>query len=493
MSIRTITLDGIVGPAYTLRSINAECERAMNLTTEFIETQKGKDRYSLNKRAGLLTKVVPEIARVRGMLEVNNQLFAVLGPTPYTLDSAFNPTAYGNVDNDNLPVYWAANRTQAVFTSAGKAYVLQSGEPATPITWIGEQVVSCGFINDYFVFLSINGDGFFYSEPGDATLGTSLNFIPATASANNYVAMIIDHEEIGLFGNRVTQFFAAQDGNAVAAGAAPFVARLSDGTVQRGIAAPAALVSADNSIFWLGGDKEGRGVVWRLNGYTPVRVSNHGVETAVRKMTTVDDCVAWTYQEDGHIFVVFNFIVENQTWVLDVESGHWHQRDWWNQDSASSEAHRGYCATAAFGKIIVGDRTTGSIYVQSLDYQDDDGAIIRCQRRSSDTNNMNKLVTYARMEVQIQGGVGDGSNGDPEQGAVTPEFDPQMLITFSDDNGHTFGDEYSRSMGQQGDYEARVFVEGAGTGRNRVWDLVVTAKVPVHILGATADVIVRAY
>lgn len=488
---QTITLEGIIGRAYTLRSINAECEKSVNLYTELIESNLGKNRYSLNKRPGRRTQAAPVVARVRGMLEVNEQLFAVIGETPYAFDSAFNATAYGVVASDNGPVYLCSNRTQAVFTSAGKAYVLQNGDPAAEITWMGESVVSCGYINGYFVFLSAAGDGFFYSEPGDATLGDATNFIDATASANNYVALIVDHQEIGLFGNRVAQFFSAQDAGAVSAGAAPFVARLSDGTVQRGIAAPAALVSADNSIFWLGGDKEGRGVVWRLNGFTPTRVSDHGVETAIRKMTVVDDCVAWTYQEDGHIFVVFNFITENQTWVIDVESGHWHQRDSWVVETGSSEADRGYCGTAAFGKIIVGDRSNGNIYIQSLDYDDDDDEIIRWLRRSSASNNQNKEVTYARFEVLIQAGVGDGSNGDTDEGDVTPEFDPQMMIRYSDDNGNSWSNEYFRSMGQQGQYGQRVFIEGAGTGRNRVWEMSGTAKVPVHLLAATADVIVR--
>ncbi len=466
----------------------------MNLYTELIESQKGKERYCQPKRPGLRVQVTPESNRVRGMLELNDQLFVAIGATPYTIDPSFTATAYGTIANDGLQVTMASNRTQAVMCSAGSAYLLEGGNPAVEITWMGEPVSSVCQVNGYFLFLASKGDGFFFSEPGDANSGDSTNFITSDASANKYIAMIAINQEAVLFGTRIIQFYAPNDTGAILAGAAPFVARLGDGTIEFGIDAPAAILKADNALFFLGGDATGRGTIRRLTGYTPFRVSDHGVEVAIRKMQSIYDTVAYAYQEDGHTFIVFNFISNNQTWVMDVESGHWHQRDFWNEELARSEAHRGYCGTSAFGKIIIGDHTNGNIYAQSLDYfsdrlSDTHDNVIRWVRRSSDTNSLNRLIRFGFVEILIQAGVGDGSNGDPAVGTVTPEFDPQMMVSWTDDNGQsTPSNEYQRSMGKLGEFSKRVYINGCGQGRNRVWNLSGTAKTRTCLLGAVADV-----
>lgn len=471
-----------MGPAYMLRSRNAECEICMNLYTELIETQKGKDTWSLNKCPGKSSQCVPEVARVRGMAEVNGVLYAAVGVTVYRMDFTFTPVAIGTIPNGtNGAVKIAASRTQIVFIADSSAYLYDIATTAfTFINWYGaaQGVVSVGYLNTFFLFLKIEGDGFFYSNPGDANAGSALQVVVGDANANQFTTMIVDHEEVWLLGNRITQVFATTtDPNF------PFVARLSDGTIEEGIDSPNSIVKAGNMLLWLGADQRGHAVVWKAEGYTPVRASNYGVENAIEQMTTTNDAVGWTYREAGHDFYVLNFITENQTWVLDILTGHWHQRASWSSTGiAGFRADRGFCATAAFNHIIVGDRTSGNIYIQSLDYNDDNGNIMKWIRQGPDGNNLGKRVSYSRLEILMQTGVG---------GAVSPSFDPQIMIEWSNDNGWTFGTQYMRSIGKAGEYDLQVYIAGLGDGRNRVWRISGTDAVPIHIQNMTADVAAR--
>lgn len=471
-----------MGPAYMLRSINAECEICMNLYTELIETQKGKDAWSLNKCPGKASQCIPEVGRVRGMAEVNGTLYAAVGINVYKMDYTFTPIAIGTIPNGtNGSVHIAASRTQLVFVADSSAYLYDLVSMAfTHLIWFGaaQGVVSVGYLNTYFLFLKSEGDGFFYSNPGDASAGTALQVVSAEASANQYIAMIIDHEEVWLLGNRITQVFATTtDPNF------PFKALLSAGTIEEGIDAPDSVVKAGNMLLWLGADQRGHAVVWKAQGYAPVRASNYGVENAIEQMTTTNDAVGWTYREAGHDFYVLNFITENQTWVLDILTGHWHQRaSWQSTGIAGFKADRGYCATAAFNHIVVGDRTNGNIYIQSLDYNDDNGNILKWIRQGPDGNNLGKWVAYSRLEILMQTGVG---------GAVSPSFDPQIMIEWSNDNGNTFGAQYMRSIGKAGEYDLLVYIARCGMARNRVWRLSGTDAVPIHIQNATVDVAAR--
>jgi len=81
------------------------------------------------------------------------------------------------------------------------------------------------------------------------------------------------------------------------------------------------------------------------------------------------------------------------------------------------------------------------------------------------------------------------STGVPLQLGLTtvPDADPQVMLRWSDDGGHTWSNEHWRSMGQLGRSETRVIWRRLGMTnklRDRVYEVSGSAAVKVAIMGA---------
>lgn len=426
--------------------------------------------------------------RARGCLSLNGHAFFAIGDTIYELlaDGTLN-ASWGPIENDGKPVYFAANYYQLAFTSGGKAYYIASGSLAEVPWLIGTSVNSCDFLNQYFLFLANSSDvqenGFFYSEPGDVTTGALLNFISAEASANLYERLVVLDQRIWLQGDQITQVFYDNSANDPTN---PFVADQS-GILQQGTAAPGSGTIFDNTLGWIGRNASGQGIAWRNDGYRPNRVSTFAVEEAWRKYSTIQDAVGWTTIFKGHTVWRLWFPTANETWQYDASlpaSLAWTKQLYFNPTSGQYEADRGSCACEVSGRVFVGDRANGKVYDMSLDALNDNGDRIRWLRRAPIISNENKMISFPWFELDMLTGQGDGSNGDPGAGPVSPEYDPAVMMRYSNDWGQTWSNERMRPTGKQGQFGKRVYWTRNGTGRQRVFEISGTANVPVCINNA---------
>jgi hypothetical protein len=70
---------------------------------------------------------------------------------------------------------------------------------------------------------------------------------------------------------------------------------------------------------------------------------------------------------------------------------------------------------------------------------------------------------------------------------AAPGYDPQVMLRWSDDGGHTWSNEHWSSMGKIGEYYRRVFWRRLGMTlklRDRVYELSGTDPVKIAIMGA---------
>jgi hypothetical protein len=173
-----------------------------------------------------------------------------------------------------------------------------------------------------------------------------------------------------------------------------------------------------------------------------------------------------------------NFPTANKTWVYDVASKLWHERDWWNQATGLYERIRNRVHCFAFGKHLVGDRETGVVYEENLTTYDDNGVHIQWRRRAPYLSNESKRVFYPRLDLEIE--VGQGISGDPRTA-------PTVVLRTSDDYGSTWGRDMSASLGAQGEYGRRVYWPWLGSGYGRVFELAGADKARVAIVDAAID------
>src|SRR5699024_561105 len=91
--------------------------------------------------------------------------------------------------------------------------------------------------------------------------------------------------------------------------------------IEVGCASGFTIQRLDNSVFWLGND----GVVYRLDGYTPKRISTHAMEQQIQR-GRMADAYAMAWSDRGHA-VYYLTLPDGQTWGYDAASREWARRE----------------------------------------------------------------------------------------------------------------------------------------------------------------------
>ena len=116
-----------------------------------------------------------------------------------------------------------------------------------------------------------------------------LDFGVKEAYGDGIQALLADHEQLWIFGDKTTEVW--QD---TGAAAFPFQ-RIAGAFVQMGIPAPNTAVKLAGTVAWLGGDARGRTVAYAANGFIPTRISTHAVESAWFLAGPVGDATSFAY------------------------------------------------------------------------------------------------------------------------------------------------------------------------------------------------------
>jgi len=302
----------------------------------------------------------------------------------------------------------------------------------------------------------------------------STSYATAEGSPDNLVAIATIHNELWLVGSETTEVWYnnGQPGF-------PFQ-RIHGDFFNNGTIAPHSVVNNGSNLFWLGSSAGGHGMVFMANGYQPAKISSNSIDFEIENLKNIQDAIGWCYTQNGHEFYVLSFIQGNRTFCYDVSTNEWHERAYYNPTTGKNERHRAICETFAFGKCYVGDRVNQNIYELALDDYTDNGDIVRRVRTGPHIHSDRKRLFYKEFEVDIERGVGlDG---------VGQGTDPFAFLTWSDDGGRTWSNEYWGSLGKIGEYNIRLHWHRLGMSRDRVFRLVVSDPNKVVLIDARADV-----
>ena len=143
---------------------------------------------------------------------------------------------------------------------------------------------------------------------------------------------------------------------------------IGEALMEHGVYAPWSVASLDNTLFWLESSANGSLQVMRLSGYSPQRISSYSAEIFFNRAQGMDQCIGWTYTEAGHAFYHLYAPQMQTSWVYDVATGLWCERSQWSPTLRRHFPHLGRCHAYAFGRHLVGDRQSGTIYEQSLTF-----------------------------------------------------------------------------------------------------------------------------
>ena len=556
----------ILGSSYVLRSVNAADNRMVNLYPEVIP-EGGKEPAYLQRCPGLSFKTTVGTGPIRGLYTLKNHIYVVSGNEFYKLDANFAPSALnqllledgslalledgGGILQENAspnvigtisgtgPVSMADNGIQIFIAANPDGYIYNSlSDTLVPITdpdFPG--AVTVGYLDGYFVFNEPNSQRVWITSLFDGTSIDALDFASAEAAPDNLVALIVDHREAWLFGTNSTEVW-------YNSGDPDFpLTRIQGAYNEIGCVAPYSVAKMDNSVFWLGADARGQGIVYRAQGYQAARVSTHAIEYAIQQYENMSDAFAYTYQQDGHMFYVLIFPSANTTWVYDAATGAWHERAGFKLGRFTR--HRSNCHTAFNGEPIVGDYENGNLYAFDLSVYADNNATQKWLRSwralPTGANNLNRTAQHT-LQIDCETGVGlpgvdafddpteitnesqviiNTETGAPQlvanlgtnvpqdiqtqpcdnllgvveneglslviESSATVGVNPRLMLRWSDDGGHTWNGERTVSMGRSGQYGTRAIFRRLGMTtklRDRVYEISGTDPVKVAIMGA---------
>lgn len=449
---------GFVGPTYVMDAVTFDCQRSVNLYPMASETGTSKSVAALRSAPGYVMFSAETAGPGRGGKTAGNgRSFVVTGETLYELNTDGTRTNRGTLLTQISRVSMAENGEQLMLVDGSYGYIFtfatngfaQITDPDFPVS----EVVT--FQDGYFIVVERGTINFAISALYDGTTWDPLDISSASTNPDYLVSVISDASNLWLFGSQSTEVFQNQPSGT----SFPFV-RIPGAVIQTGCAAFDTVKAFDNTIAWLGVDDQGRGVVWKANGYSAVRMSTQAIEAIIATSPDFTDSYAYVYHEQGHVYYCLQIQGLSSTLVYDGAVGMWHERTFRDTSTNTTEQHRGSFHVFFDQKNLIGDRLTGDIYQQSLNFYDHDGEAMHRERVSPHLQDEKRNITFSSFELDCETGRGLTTG----QGS-----DPQIMLQYSDDGGRTWSNEKWTTIGALGKYRTRVRWSRLGSARDRVW------------------------
>lgn len=398
--------------------------KLVNCFAEMSEGDKA-DRFAVMAIPGLVLFADISSGPVRGLHTMAEVLYAVIGTTLYSVSATGVATSLGTIagtkpvmmaDNgEQLAIQGGALNNQGFMLSGGILYTNLVNLPA---------VSNVVYIDGYFVWTAFASDQFIISALNDGLSYDPLDVATVEGDPDNIVGLVNLQRELMFFGARTVEIW-------YNSGEADFpFARQGNAFIERGCRDRDSIVKIDNSVQFVGDDL----IVYRLNGYLPVRISTHAIEYRISTATWFR---AFTQTDEGHKRYILNTDVG--CFAYDMATGAWAEIR-----SLGLDNYRVGCSATCYGRTIVGDAYTGRLYVPSLDEFTENGAVIPVEIEIPTLEANRALATLYSYEVYCETGVGNAD--DP---------DPQIILTYSKDGARNFSAEMARPLGAIGEYLTR--------------------------------------
>lgn len=461
------------GPAYSSDSLNISAQTCINLYPEINESNS-KAVVALKSTPGLKPWVtLTGGGAIRGIYKAsNNRFFAVCGNTLSEVTANGSITVRGTISSYEGIVRMSDNGIDLIVVDGAYSQgwtLLFSDNTFTQITDAGYPGGShIAFTSQLYVINKSNTQQFFWSALEDGTSWDGLDFALSQGSPDKINSLIALGSDIWVFGPQSYEIFQFTGTT---------FERIGGTNRDIGNASPNSLARSDSSIFWLGGDGDGQGIVYMSDGYSYVRISTHAIEQTIQRYSKLDDAIGYCYQQLGHKFYVLSFPTASTTWVYDLNTGMWHERNYTDSNGVKY-MHKGIVQEYFNGKVCVGDWLSSNIYHLDTNTYTDNGEDIHRERACPHIWNNLETAYYGALELDVEAGVGLVSG----QGE-----DPQIMLDFSDDHGHTWYGEVWDSAGRLGEYSKKVRWDRLGSSNSRTFRVRMSDPVKWTILGAYID------
>lgn len=390
----------IIGGAYADNARPWSHQDTVNWLPVRTERPGGRSDWKLTPAPGLkafstLTNASTDSSdRIRGVRNVEGRLYVVCGQSLFRING--NGTAT-TIQENAVPGTQRVSMTHnqetggntLVITNGYGGWTYNTGTATfaeiTDEGFPGFKV--CDFLDQYIVGIDPTGRFAFHSELANAGSYNTLDRYEAEAAPDRLVGQVVDHGQWWLFGERTTEIYT---NTGAATGT---FQRIPGSTIERGLAGTFAVAKLDNSVFWVGDD----GVVYRANGYTPVRISTHPIE---QQLSQCDLSLAFcmVYEDRGHK-ILYVTCPDGKTWGYDVATQEWHRRQSYARENWRMESLAKWA-----GGWYGGDKLTNKLQRVDWGYQDEDGQPLIAERITGILHGNQNRVQVHGIELVLDSG-----------------------------------------------------------------------------------------
>lgn len=453
----------IVGGSYKDVSRAFDQQDCVNWLPEAASSPAARSQSLLRTPPGLTRICGASSGAVRGLRNVEGNLYAVIGGTLYSVSNSYALTSLGTISGlgrVSMTHNQITGGYELVIVTGTTGYVYNTA--TSTLSTITDDAfpgsIICDYINSYIAHIEPERRYWFHSDLAAATSYISTDRYEAESSPDLMVSLVADHQQIVLFGERTTQFFV----NEVSESAA--FQNASGTVIEQGCAATHSPVKLAESVFWLGNN----GVVYRLNGYAAVPISTPAIEQAIANLDWSEAFgMAWT--DRGHHVYYLTF-PDGGTWGYDVTSGLWHRRE-----SYGLDRWRVNCMTRWNNQWVCGDYTNGSLYFLDWDNQTENNNPLVSKRISGYLAQGQNPLYLSTLELIMSTGQG-GTGGDN-----------WVSLRYSDDGGASWSSYRQSSLGATGEYAKPIRFRRLGRFRSRIFEISVSSPVRRDLIAASLE------
>lgn len=449
----------IVGPSSQGEIAKLGSQRSINWYP--IKPEREGDPWTLRGRPGFELLDTLSRSNQRGWLVHADRLFVVAGARIYEVYENGSSFEWGKINSSRGRVGMASLLGIIVIGDGSGYYALDLDAGTVTAITDAPRGRWCIFFNQRMLYQGENGEVQYSALVDPLTIEGSFT---AESLPDEISKLIATEDMIWIPGPDGSEVWYDSGDETT-----PFQ-RVQGSVIYTGTQHPNTVLQLDNSIWMVGKNKQGEGIVWRSSGFNFIRVSTASVE---RFCEASSEITAFSYEEQGETFYCLNS--ELGSWAFGIRSGEWHERAWLNPNTGVQERQRPEFHAYVYGQHMAGDYETGKIYRQGLDLHSDAGDEIRRTRVTQKLSFNGRSVILDELWLDFATGIGLDGTG---QGT-----DPKVMLRVSGD-GVSFGPELTAELGAVGEYETQVRFFGLGLGRDWVFEISVSDPVITGLMGA---------
>lgn len=442
--------------SYRLRAKKAAQTRLLNCFATAMPPE-GRSPVTVQGIPGIRSFSTITATPQRAAISFNNVLHCVAGDGFYSVDQLGNETLIGLI-TPGAKIDIGKNVGQVAILSEPYLWAYDGTTLAqvTDTDFTSRGAKRMAVLDSYGGFVEPNSGRFFVCDLADFTVYDPLDFATAESYPDNLLSIESTNLQFVLFGEETIELWENVGGAGF-----PF-SRIPNGIVQNGLGAERSTCTADNTVYWIDQDRIAR----RLEGNIPRRISHEGVEEQWQTYASISDAYSYSYAHDGRTVVVFTFPSAGATWVYDINTQEWHERE-----SYGNSVWRAAWVLKCYDKTLVGDTNSGNIgEIHSATYTEWGNELLR-EATSGVIYDEKREIFHDRLEVDMEVGRGTA----------------EVMLDVSDNGGVSFDSLPSRQLGATGEYKTTVDWNRLGMCDERVYRFRVTDAVPFNIYAARLD------